>query len=741
VSELKKHYIAEELVDLPGMPKSKTDSLESKVRAIQHMAQRESWTFQKLPGRGGPRGFAFSSLPLQTREYLKKQSIIKAPAIREAAPVPASIDCAPLPALTELTKRQVAVMDARVRFMRVIESRHAGYSIKKTIQTIVDAVAEGDQNYTVMAAAANDRQGIERKISDRTILRWWSAWNDSNRNPAALAPNDADAQRVARDAVLVKWAKEYKPGSRLALPPGIPEWLPYLLDEFRLPSSPDLAEAHRSLRRILPRDINYPTYNKVHKLYKKIPVTILEKGRKTGAEFKALLGYATRDASMDDPFTICQIDGHSLKAYVAHPTTGAHFHPEVCGIICLTTKALGGWSTGLAESNQTVADAVRHLCTVNEQKPFGSVPAIVEPDRGSGNLAKVNSDELTGRFSRLGITFLPPERGGNPQGHGAIERSNQSIWIRAAKSLVTYTGKDMDRVTRKRVYTKLERDLEVVVKAGKLGEVEKTSELLMSWREFLAWLDEWAMEYNNTPHSALPKITCQQTGRRRHMTPLEALASRISQGWQPVVYPELMLPYLFMPHEQVTVKRQGFTLHGNKYHAYELVHYHSQDVIVAFDVHDAKEVWVLDMDERPICKAQWNGNRVHAQPKSVKDQAIHNRKERRLKNLDNKARMIRGEAKESAVIEHSAEILARCAPLEIEHHAPVAVPQARAIFTIPTTQSGKYRYWGEIAARITQGEEVGDDEKRFYTSYQKTASWQSERMFDASVTTAEHAAL
>lgn len=695
--------------------------------------------------RGGGDTYDLDTISLNHKEltkikrHLEKQAIAEAlstlPAAREAAPVPA-VKTADLPALETLTKRQIAVMDARMWFIRLIEQRPAKIgnkknSIKKTIAAIVQSVASGEQIYSTMAAAANDRKGLGRTLSSTSLMRFWSDYQESGKNPAALAPQDADARRVAREAVLISWLKEYKAGHRLELPAEIPAWFPYLLDEYRQPQKPDLAQAHRDLRRMLPTGIDYPSYDQVYNLMQKLPITLREKGRMTGAEYKSLLGYTSRDASMDDPFTIMQIDGHSLKAYVAHPTTGAHFHPEVCGIICLTTKVLGGWSAGWAESNETVADAFRHCCTISESKPFGSVPAIVEPDRGPGNLANVNADELTGRFARLGTTFLPPEKGGNPQGHGAIERSNKSIWIPAAKSLITYTGKDMDRVTRKRVYVKLEKDLKVVEKAGKLGQVEKTSELLLSWREFLAWLDNVAMKYNNTPHSALPMITDQQTGRRRHMTPLEALAQRISQGWEPVTYDDKLMPYLFMPHEKITVRRCQFTSHGNIYHSYELHHWHNREAIVAYDIHDAKQVWVLDLDERPICKAHWNGNRVTAQPTPVKQQAIQQRQARRLKNNDNKGRMIQGEAQ--TILEHPPELQAKRLQLPAIDIEPETTPvryrpaQSAAGQQAESTDQRQSRLqrWLNVEQAVKSGEEVNEDDSRFYRSFMTSPAWKA----------------
>lgn len=630
--EPKTHYTAKELAGLPGLPGTE--------RGVQKVADRENWPFQKRQGRGGGREYPLSALPQATRDHLLNAMIAALP--EKLCTLPAVIEEKKPAALDGLTRRQIDIMDARVWFMRCLEQGIKSIGQKKAIAAIIKGIDNGDPTYCAMAERANDRKSEGRTLSPRTLKRWWGPWRDSGKNPAALAPADADSRRVSRDAILVEWVRDYVPGALAPPPAALPLWLPHLLDEYRRPQKPTMADSVRKMR--LPVSIARPSYEQVKRITDKLPEVYLQKGRLTGAEYKALLGFARRDASEYKPFTIGQIDGHSFKAYVAHPTTGAHFHPEVCGIICLTTKVLAGFSAGLAESSRTVADAYRHACTINDEKKWGGVFAIVEPDRGAGNMAKVNAHEMTGQFARIGTTFLPPETGGNPQGHGAIERSNQSIWIRAAKELITYTGKDMDRVTRKRVYERLERDLKKVKKEGKLGRVEKTSELLLSWREFLDALERYAQEYNNTPHSALPKITCPQTGRRRHMSPFEALAEHIARGWQPVAPPPEFLPHLFMPHEVIDVKRCEFTLHTNRYHAYELHNHHDRQMIAAYDIHNPETVWVLDLNERPVCQAKWNGNRVHARPVSVVEKAIMDRADRQTKNLENKLEMRRREA-------------------------------------------------------------------------------------------------
>ncbi|WP_198138268.1 Mu transposase C-terminal domain-containing protein [Pelobacter propionicus] len=554
-----------------------------------------------------------------------------------------------VPDTLELNGKQERIITARFQLLLMLENRGPGKKVMQAAREIIDAINDcADKRLVNIAKVANDRKGTERGLSLRTLMRWWNTYQKTGRKQNALAPVKGD--RMPRND-LVEWLRDYAPGTaeHTALPVCVPSWVPYFLDEYRRPQKPSMQEAWRQISRTMPPDIARPSYDQVRRVMKKVPVVHSEKGRRTGAEYNSLLGYVERDASGFAPMSICQIDGHSFKAYVAHPVTGAHFHPEICGVICMTTKVLAGWSAGLAESNQTVGDAYRHACTVNENKPWGGVPAILEADRGAGNMAKVNSDDYIGLFARIGTTFIPPKRGGNPQGHGAIERSNQTIWIRAAKSLVTCTTKDMDRGARRKVYDRLEADLKEVKKAGKLGMVPKTSDLLMSWPEFLEFLDRVALEYNSTPHKALQKIVASLPDNpdgpavSRHMSPFECWADYVAQGFEPVHPDDVMLHKLFAPHATVTVKRQKFTLNGNSYHSHELDEYHGQQVVVSYDINNAHTVTVFDADENFICEARWNGNRVHARPVPEVEQATMQRHSRRVKNKEKQLDMMNAE--------------------------------------------------------------------------------------------------
>ena len=636
---MKSHYSAKELVALPGLPGTE--------RAVQIRAEREAWPHQKRAGRGGGKEYPVATLPIVTQRHLNKLAGVKnLPTVKTPATVPAAI--APLPAIKELTGHQNQIMNARVFLVKAIEADMAlGHRLQQSLKYVVEQITENVQPYVGQANFANDRKRKDGVLlSERSLMRFWCDWKNSGRNPVALAPNDGDVKRIQKETALVAFVRDF--GTRAdkgELPATVPAWMPYFLAAYRKPQKPSLTDAIRSMGRTMPHDIEMPTYGQIRHTVNKIPAVYIEKGRSTGAEIKAIMGFNRRVWNEYHPFTVGQVDGHSFKAYVAHPVTGAHFHPEVCAIIDMTTKLLAGYSAGLAESSRTVGDAYRHACRLGI---FG----CIEADLGAGNKATVNSDHNIGLFARMGTALEFPEVAGNPQGHGGIERSNQSIWIRAAKELPTYTGKDMDRSVRKKIYTRLEKDLKGVKKAGELAKVEKTSALLLTWRQFLAALEIWVAEYNNTPHRALPKIT-DENGRRRNRTPNEELAHRISEGWDPksVQVEGDMQGYLFMPRQEIKVDRCEFRMHGNRYHSYSLQTHHGETMIAAYDIHDANNVYVLNADEQLVCTAIWNGNNIHGRPMSKVETDSENRADRQVKLKSQQIEMIEASRRQVPVIE------------------------------------------------------------------------------------------
>lgn len=645
------------------------------------------------------------------------------PAVVPKAQAPAVIE-KHLPALVELTGHQTTVMNARMWFMRQIEQGLVqGTRLGVIIEGLVKDIEEGKAPASGQSVLANDRKRKDgTPMSERSIMRFWSDYKAAGFKPEALAPNDGDVKRIHRDALLVEFCRDFSPKNQIATPVGVPVWLPWFLAAYRQPQKPSIADAMRAMRRTMPEDIELPDYSAINRIANKIPEVYLQRGRKTGAELRSIMGFNRRDFRDYHPFTVGQMDGHSFKAYVAHPTSGAHFHPEVCGIIDMTTKMMTGYSAGLAESSRTVADAFRHSCTVNDKKPVGGRYLIIEADLGAGNKAMVNADKEIGLFARVGTTLSFPEVAGNPQGHGGIERSNQSIWIRAAKELPTYTGKDMDKVVRKRIYTKLEKDLKAVKKAGELGKVEKTSKLLLTWREFLVALAIWVSEYNNTPHRALPKIT-DETGKRRHRSPNEEYAYRVNCGWDhtsPHV-DQTLLDHLFMPCERVKINRREFRLHGNLYHSYSLDPHHGEEMIAAYDIHNANEVYVLNLDERLICTAQWNGNSIHGVPKTKLEQADYDRIEGQIKLKQRQIDMIESNRQTAPIIEHPPEI--KQARLELIREAEEA--QLAETFELPPDSRGKWKLWKLLDVQLSAGEVLTVQQSGFYKGWQRSENWRA----------------
>lgn len=717
---MKTHYTAKELAGLPGLP--------GHVSNVIAQAKKENWSWQKRAGRGGGKEYAVTAFPAQTQRHLAEQAVITGetiPTITQAATAPAVIEAKPLPALVSLTGHQNEIMNARVFFMRMIEAacpfgktgKRKG--ICQAINDIVERIDSGDSIFVGQANLANDRKRSEGMVlSHRSLMRYWMAWQASGGNPTALAPNDGDVRRIKKETALISFVRDFNPrAASWSIPAEVPAWLPWFLNNYRKATNPSINDALRDMKRTMPEEIKLPNYHQVMRLAQKIPAVYLEKGRKTGAELNAIKGFNRRIWNEYDPFTCGQIDGHSFKAYVAHPVSGAHFHPEVCAIIDMTTKMITGYSAGLAESSRTVADAFRHSCTVNENKPVGGRHKMLEPDRGAGNMAKVNADKEIGLFARVGTMLCFPEVAGNPQGHGGIERVNQSLWIRAAKELPTYTGKDMDKVTRKKVYTRLEQDLNKAKKAGEVGKIEKTSKLLLSWREFLAALAIWVAEYNNTPHSSLPKITDEQ-GRRRHRSPNEELMHRIQCGWDPqdAMVDQELLDHLFMPHQNVKINRREFRLHGNRYHAYELETYHGKDMIAAYDIHNANEVYVLDLNERLICTAQWNGNDIHGVPTTKLEQADYERVENQKKLKQRQIDMIDSNRMKTVPREH-AEPFRHQIELVRKKMDDEEIAKATLFILAEAPRERQYQ-WQQLSSRLAAGEILTLEESNFHRGWQ-----------------------
>ncbi|MFD2012983.1 DDE-type integrase/transposase/recombinase [Acinetobacter vivianii] len=119
------------------------------------------------------------------------------------------------------------------------------------------------------------------------------------------------------------------------------------------------------------------------------------------------------------------------------PYSWQAFRPEITSIIDVATRRIVGWSIDLSENKWAVLDAIRMSATEC------GIPAIFYVDNGSGYKNELLKGRANGILSRLNVTVthaLPY----NSQAKGIIERSHRTLWVKAAKNLPTYMGKDMD---------------------------------------------------------------------------------------------------------------------------------------------------------------------------------------------------------------------------------------------------------------------------------------------------------
>ena len=730
----KEWYSAQELAGFPGMPKS--------AEGVHVRAGRGKWKSREVKAacRGGKRreylaADVLKSLPGEERDGLQAVLLGGAPTFSppvvdvtgEIAAVPAlriSTALAPrtpmVPALrplsappavfeaeetTHLKRWQRQVMTARVALLVEVERRQILLgSTDKAVGQVVALAKSGQLSGGLqdLVAVANARRGGNRTLCRGTLYAWIK--KRQTGGTVALAPKDVEKDEV-------------------------PVWASALVEVYNVPQKVSIGDALERLGNgwVPGYTGPIPSAPQVRRFLKKRSALDRERGRKTGSELRSQRAYAIRETGSLQPFDVVTLDGHTVKATVAHPKHKRAFSPEMCAAVDYATRYCAGWSIGLSETTETVGDCLRDVMTVREGKPVGAIPAILYTDNGSGEWGKVNADELTGRYARLGITFttgIP----GNPQGRGAIERFQQSCWFRLAKKLPTYRGKDMDRNTSRKVYKLVDKQL----------KAEGSSPLLTPWAEVIRMAQAEIDAYNHRPHRSLPKITDSVTGLRRHLTPTERLAQFIEAGWRPTLPAPGELADVARPQMRVNVRRGRLNVFGNYYGAPELEHYEGE-MIVEYDIHDAATVRVRDPNERLVCIARFDYRRGDVFPKPAVQVAVEQRDRRRTKVLERKLE----EVKLEAAWEEPREAEPLSAEAEEKVAALLARTQAKAALVaeaqrvdldavrlpvrrpnpsfphgwerLPRTDQEKYEW---LCALRTKGEAINDDEEEFIRAHE-----------------------
>ncbi|OEU69168.1 MAG: hypothetical protein BA863_03515 [Desulfovibrio sp. S3730MH75] len=570
--------------------------LKSKTSIIAR-AKREGWQSQPRPGRGGGSLWVVQSMPESTREQISAALYQRMKAEQPESLTPS---VPPLPAVLpiHLATWQREIMEARLILLAEIKRIAVIEGIMKAEKLFAKMAKTGELStyYKDLIAKANARQGKARALSASTLRNWRRINN--NEGPNGLAPKTA---QISLD-------KKY------------PAWLMPFLDAYQIGSKPSLAYIHGKLQNRL----NLPSLRTVERKVYGLGEVARNKGRMGSKDIKKLKAFVRRDTSGVLPTDIYSADGTVADMYAIKPENGTLFRPEITTIIDISTRVLVGWSVGLAENALDVATALRYAV-----KNYG-VPALFYTDNGPGYKNEFLEDGVMGVLARLAIS---PEHSvpGSSQSRGIIENL-QKLWNREARVSGSYCGRDMDRDAAYMFLKKTRKEL-------KEDGVIKSAPTL---KDFVLLIKQWAEEYNNTPHSSLPKVYDPKIGKKRNQTPLEGWADKAPKA--EIFYPEEWeLKDMLRPHIMRMVRRCELSVYGQTYFSKELEAYHEKYVNIGIDIHDGQSVQVRDLKGHFICDAGFEANKKAYYPQSYMERKRDQRATGREKVLDNRRDEIRSE--------------------------------------------------------------------------------------------------
>ncbi|MCT4654390.1 MAG: Mu transposase C-terminal domain-containing protein [Cohaesibacter sp.] len=648
-SMLRDWYMPRELaaLDLPGLPSSD--------RGIQIFAKRHEWQStslaRKRSGRGGGWEYHIDLLPDAACAELQKRFDLKAleaisQNVQKIGPKVTSAPAKVPVTSNGLTAKQRQVGEARAFLCLEVQRRCIENSIseRKAILSLVEDVNSDLDRPTDLrvcpeellgyAALANDRrQGLSRS----TIAGWLKA--KAEQGFAGLVPQPKKKWDLA--------SKENYP------------WVPGFLKFYATPAKRTIAHALEMYTDDLVDPSQAPSYDQVKRYLAQLKKTnpiAAHRGREGVLALKARRVYVIRSTDGLLPSDIYTADGKTFDAFVAHPFSGQPFRPEITSILDVATRKCVGYSIGLNEKAYDVAEALRNASMWN------GPAAIFYVDNGKGYKNLLLDDTAVGMLSRLG-THKEHSRAYNSQARGIIERFNGTVHTKLAKALPSYCGKDLDREAALKLHKQIKHDLK------EFGG----SELLVTWPDFLQIFDGAMARYNDKPHSSLPETRDRITGAKRHMSPNECWAAHEAKGFTPITLSKAESDDLARPAERRKVSRGMVTIEKNRYFSMELERYDRQYVMVCYDILDANQVWVRELEMvdgyevpgRLICVAKFEGNKEAYFPVPVIESAREKKALAAKKRLEDRLRRVEQEQRPGHLLEASGE-----APMEMFSSSP-----------------------------------------------------------------------
>lgn len=376
-------------------------------------------------------------------------------------------------------------------------------------------------------------------------------------------------------------------------------WEHKAIELFNLPSKPGYADVAYWLR--TDHGFESATKSRVTRYMQTMPATLGKQspGRMGKTFYKHNLApHKIRDNDVLPVGFGYEGDGHTVDAYIAHPSGKKVYRPELTIWIDVRSRYVAGWYMSDDESSISTLFALSHAMLSEDH-----VPAVLFLDNGSGFKSRMMADEAIGFLNRMSITpsFALP---GNSKGKGLVEGFFKIFRNRHDKKFLTYCGDDMAPEINRRLSDEVKRGLRT----------------LPSYAEYVASVKQYIDDYNNEPKGVLNG----ETPRQLWLRDLEQVKVHIAAD------------ALIMPREIRTVKRWRITLHKRTYQAPELAQYNGTDVLVEYSLHKDNEIRVLDEQERLICIATLVG-KVDRLPDSRIVEAEQKRLNGQVKRLEQHA--------------------------------------------------------------------------------------------------------
>lgn len=337
---------------------------------------------------------------------------------------------------------------------------------------------------------------------------------------------------------------------------------------YNTPSKPGFADVAFRLRG---EGFEGATESRVKRYLKALPATLgANSPARIGAHLHRLRRQKFQRRHVDDLLVgeMYAGDGHTVDCYVAHPNTGKPFRPELTCFIDIKSRYIPGWYFTESESAHSTLFALSSAMLRHNH-----VPAWLYVDHGAGYRSKLLSAENTGWYAKFDIEVIAAIPG-NPHGKGWIERFFRTCRDKHDKFFadgLVYCGDDMAPEINRRLSAEL---------AMGRRKLPALADYVASFAKFLA-------DYCNNPMDVLGGRTPAQLWAE--LTPVAV---------------EMGVDVVMRPRETATVQRQTVRLHNRFYFHEALALYDGHGMVVEYDLHDDKRVWVSDTKGRLVCEAK-----------------------------------------------------------------------------------------------------------------------------------------